>query len=150
MPLPHGGTLPAGGRTVENWFRFSNARAATGYEHDGGGFAFRFGFDVDWYGYRLEQVRRIEDTRRKTKENWFEWSPTWGLTARPAGFRIHYTGRLQAKGFPDLFGGQVIDDFAFPDRDGPIDFLPAPSGPADLPDFAQWTHQIGVSLLIGR
>lgn len=146
IALPDGGSLAAGDRTVENWFHFSNLRAATGYEHDTGRFAFRAGFDVELYRYSLEQERWIEGTRRETDEHWLEWSPTWGVAFRPAGFAIEYTGRLQAKGFPDTGGRDVF--IAVPDA--PIDFLPAPMGPAELPDFAQWTHQVAIRVRLGR
>lgn len=147
IPLPGGGTIPEGGRTVENWFHFSNLRVATGYERDTGGWAMRIGFDVELYRYSLDQERHVEGTRRETDEHWFEWSPTWGVAFRPAGFSLEYTGRLVAKGFPDLFGdgGEVL--VAVPDS--PIDFLPAPTEPASLPDFAQWTHQVAIRVPLG-
>jgi hypothetical protein len=150
ITVPGGGTIPIGGKTVENWFRFSNARAAAGFERDAGNvFAYRLGFGMNWYRYRLTQTRHVQATTSKTRESWFEWSPTWGLTLRPEGFSIHYTGRLTAKGFPDLF--TVTEDLAVNvPGDGGIDFLPAVSQPVQLDDFATWSHQLSVMIAVGR
>ncbi len=148
-PVPGGGVIPTGGRTVENWFRFSNLAAITGYERDNGGFAFRFGIGATFYRYRLKQTRWVEQTTRRSRESWFEWSPAWGITARPQGLAIHYTGRLTAKGFPDIFGGR---DFAIADSPGlgsGVDFLPAVTQPVRLDDFATWTHQLAITVPIG-
>lgn len=149
IPLPAGGQIPAGGRTVENWFRFSDLRAAAGYERDNGKVGYRFGLNAHFHHYRLEQKRYVEQQERNTSEEWFEWTPTWGLTVRPAGVTLRYTGRLHMKGFPELFGGTDEVFVAVPDFDSGIDFLPAPSGPVELRDFTQWTHQLALSITLG-
>lgn len=149
IALPAGGIIPAGGRTVENWFRFSNFRAATGFEYDAGrSAALRLGFGVDWYRYRLRQERYIDQSTVRTRESWIEWSPTWGFSLRPEGFSIQYNGKVHAKGFPfDSNDPQVV--FLPGDLSG-VDFLPPVTQPVTLPDYTTWTHQIAIIVPLGR
>lgn len=150
IEVPEGPTIPAGGRTVENWFEFGDLRAAAGYERDNGRIGYSLGVNVHFYQYDLEQKRYVERRQRNTSEEWFEWTPAWGLVVRPGGLSLRYTGRLNIKGFPEVFGGTSVTEVLAPMPDAGIDFLPAPSGPVELRDFTQWTHQVALSISVGR
>jgi hypothetical protein len=143
-----GDTIPVGGRTVENSFRFSNAAVNMGVGHTVGHATFQLGVGVRAYDYDLTQSNRVTDSLRQQSEQWMEWTPTWGLRIELPGVAIRYLGRVTTgTGRPGIaWGGAVparAGDFAEAN-----DIVVAPSGPLTLQDVTVVTHQIAVSLPI--
>ncbi|MGQ0640794.1 MAG: hypothetical protein ACT4P6_08520 [Gemmatimonadaceae bacterium] len=151
-----GGVIRAGGKTVENDFNFSNAiiRLGVGREADLGegekqALGVQFGLTMHSIDYRLKQVNHIQRSRRTQREDWVEWTPTWGLNLRFPELEIRYMGRYTGGvGRPGVDAG---NNWAVPDalsagggRGGGI--IAAPSGPLTLQDAHIITHQVSFSL----
>jgi len=146
-----GDTIAAGGKTVENRFRFANALVRMGVSRDvelqglGKAVGLQLGLVVRSVRYRLAQQDNVQLTQRALETGWFEWTPTWGLSLRFPELEIRYRGRVThgagrpaAQSFPVIWGRDVA--FA----GGSI--LAAPSGPLNLTDVKTATHQISLSL----
>jgi hypothetical protein len=92
-----GVAIPRGGHTVDNKFRFNNSLMRFGFERmapptdSGSHFGFQFGMGVNSIRYRLWQTDQVRDTSRIQNERWMEWTPSFGLKFRSAGYEIHYT-----------------------------------------------------------
>ena len=138
--------MPAGAKTIENWFRFSNIAFATGYSREGRGGGFQFGLGLKMYDYRLRQENYIAEDTRRTHDSWLEWAPTWGFLIRASGVDLRYIGRLTMRGFPNVFGGQSVSEVIVPD--GP-DILAAPTQAVSLPDYHTFTNQLSISFGFG-
>lgn len=117
-----GGTIPAGAKTVENTFRFSNIKLSLGAGEDitirrNGGMVLGWQAGIGMYAinYRLRQANHVQRTVRTQREDWIEWTPTVGLRARSRGLDVLYNFSLTCG--PGSCGqtgrGQV---FATPDR----------------------------------
>lgn len=145
-----GKTIPAGGMTIENHFRFSNGvlRMGVGDELELTGpstvAGLQLGLAVRRVHYWLEQHDHVEVTDRDLEESWVEWKPTWGLTLRRPSFEIGYrgyvthgTGRPTVQStFCDVCGVALTDS----------NILAAPSGPLALDPVRVFVHQISFSL----
>lgn len=123
-----GGTIVAGGKTVENTFRFRNVKLRLGTGRDvgvgtgGTVFTYQGGVSLHAINYRLEQTNNVLKTFRTQREDWIEWTPTVGLRLRARDLDVLYNfsltcgpgscGTSQAVGFiraPDaLAGGGII------------------------------------------
>ena len=144
-----GDTIPVGGKTIENWFRFSNAvlRIGAGREIDLEGspkaIGLQFGLMVRSINYRLQQANNVELARRSLRTGWIEWTPTWGITLRFPELELRYRGRVtKGAGRPGTQSVGVVQGFAVSSGD----ILAAPSGPLSLIDVNTVTHQISLSL----
>lgn len=96
-----GTMIPAGGKTVENRFRFANFRLKGGGSHD-----FRIAFDSSvavraqlgfaLYSnrYHLSQRNNIQGTARAQTTGWTEWGPAFGLAIRTRAIEVGYTLQL--------------------------------------------------------
>ena len=151
-PVPNalGDTIAAGGKTVENRFRFANALFRMGVSRDvelrgvGKAAELQFGLVVRSVRYHLTQTDNVQVLQRALETGWLEWTPTWGLSLRFPEFEIRYRGRVtHGAGRPGLvfpvFWGR---DVAL--AGGTI--LAAPTGPLNLMDVSTTTHQISLSL----
>jgi hypothetical protein len=147
-----GDTIPPGGRTIENDFRFSNAliRLGVGRDLEVAGlenvFSLQLGLVVRAIRYRLWQYDNVQVSSRTQEERWVEWTPTWGLSLRFPELEIRYRGRVtQGTGRPGV--GQGGDVRA---ADSPLQvasgILVAPSGPLSLAEVSVVTHQVSLSL----
>lgn len=145
-----GDTIPAGGRTIENQFKFSNALLRFGVMREFGGtpeahHALQLGLIVRSVSYDLAQVNHVDVTGRRQHESWVEWTPTWGLRLGFPGLEIRYQGRLTSgTGRPG-----VVDQRRFAVADaapGSGGIIVAPSGPLSLTDVRVVTHQFSISL----
>jgi len=142
-----GDTIAAGGKTIENRFRFSNARFRIGFDqllHTNGSTAFQLGLIVHSIHYRLAQQDNVQLQQRSLRTGWVEWTPTWGLSLRLPEVELRYQGRAtKGAGRPQsqqiFFGGGGLR------LDGAT-ILGAPSGPLFMTDVSTVTHQISVSL----
>jgi hypothetical protein len=143
-----GTTIPAGGKTIENRFHFSNAVLRMGFAQDlpfdkgTKGVALRLGLQVHSIDYSMVQDDNVQITTRHQDEAWVEWTPTWGLSLRFPAWEIHYRGSVtNGTGRPGVSsGGDVV--FAEP-ANGVI--LVAPSGPLTLNGVKVMTHQVAVT-----
>lgn len=144
-----GDTIPAGGRTSENRFRFSNVVVRIGMSQDvpladvKKGLGFELGLAVRSMHYRLVAQDRLAGTTQPFRNSWVEWSPAWGLTLRFPGLELRYRGRVvNGAGRPSPFGfvtGPLAADF-------PGNVLVAPDATLDLAGVTTVTHQISLSL----
>jgi hypothetical protein len=151
IPLPGNQIFPAGMKTVENFFDFSNWIVKTGFKIGGERSGFQAGLHLHSISYDLEQINHLQRSKRNQHESWVEWtlSAGYGFTIGPA--RIHYTGMLTSgTGQP----GVVSAGWTGTARAGvgveflSGDFLPAPSGALNLREALVWTHLVSVSYRI--
>src|SRR3989442_1223878 len=95
-----GGTIPVGGRTVENGFHFSNALIRIGVSREvtlgplTRTAALQLGLAVRSVHYNLAQQDHVEAVTRDLEESWLEWTPTWGLSFRFPELELRYRGRV--------------------------------------------------------
>jgi len=145
-----GETIPAGGMTIENRFRFSNAllRMGIGQElvlgETGPVGGLQLGLSVRNTHYWLDQHDHIQVSDRSHEERWWEWTPTWGLSLAFPGFDVRYRGSVtHGTGRPGVAraAGPVLQDVAVRSN-----ILAAPSGPLTLDEVRVVTHQISLSL----
>jgi hypothetical protein len=147
-----GDTIPSGGKTIENRFRFSNAlfRMGVGRELPFGSrpraAAWQLGVAVHAIHYWLTQLDHVQDASRASEDWWVEWTPTWSLTLRFPELELRYSGSVtKGTGRPGTPSGGVI---AFADaaavRAGGL--LVAPDGPLTLEGVSVVTHQVSLSL----
>ena len=92
-----GGTIKAGGKTIENSFRFNNTILRVGFGHDvavghdsSSVFGFQLGLGVYAINYKLAQTNNVQKTSREQRESWMEWSPTLGLAYRTHAMQLRY------------------------------------------------------------
>ena len=150
METASGGTVAAGAMTVENDFRFHNARARLGLQRAEGRFDFRLGLDVHAIRYRLDQEDFVQEFTRLQRERWTEWTASGGLGLRFPEFELRYLGLITlGTGQPSVaprggWGGWT-EDRAF-DALQSADFVVAPSGALSLAETKVFTHQVSVIL----
>jgi hypothetical protein len=143
-----GGTIPAGGKTIENTFKFSDVIARMGVEHRVGPAAFQLGLQLWAVDYDLDQFDNVADTFRRQGEHWMEWTPSWGARVRLSDIELRYLGRVTTgTGRPGVAWLGGVAERAM-DAGLANDIVVAPSGPLTLQDTEVWTHQISISLPI--
>ena len=145
-----GDTIPPGGMTIENHFRFNNAVLRLGVAAD---FAdeqrvpsagLQFGLAVRSISYRLEQYDHTQGQGRTQDESWIEWAPTWGVLLRLTGLELRYQGSAtHGTGRPGVSSGDEV--LTAPQRDGG-GILAAPSGPLSLGEVRVMTHRFSVTV----
>lgn len=148
-----GDTIPSGGRTMVNRFRFANAliRMGVGRTADLPGVGkvagFQLGLAVRAVHYVLTQQDYAQATAQRMRQSWLEWTPTWGFSLRFPELELRYAGRV-TNGM-----GRTGQQFFFPPGvfRGGVDLLPggffvAPGGPVTLTGVHTVTHQFSLSL----
>jgi hypothetical protein len=147
------GSIPIGGKTVDNQFRFSNWTVGVGLNREGARYGLQAGLRLKETRYTLDQQNFLTETRRNTRESWMEWTPSWSGILKFAEFDLRYTGRFTAKGWPDtMWGwgwGWVAGDRAMASPGG-VDFVVGPTGPVWLPEYRVTTHRVTLSVPFGR
>ena len=156
-----GEVIPAGGKTIENWFRFSNWKLRAGISEEidiadaeDTAVGLQLGLALLSTDYSLEQRDHVQMTDRSLVEQWWEWTPTWGITFRRPNLEIRYRGQVShGTGRPGVANqgrcfGCVVDDVAVPAAGSNI--LVAPSGPLTLDPVRIIVNQISVSIPVGR
>jgi hypothetical protein len=145
-------SLQPGDRTVENDFVFRNAHLRTGVQREiefGPAsreqmLALQLGLGVTSINYHLTQRDNVQSTRRTQKEQWLEWTPSWGATLRFSDLELRYVGRQRSgTGRPGVMGGGVFDLAATSARS---DILLAPSSQLTLMEARVRSHQVSVSI----
>lgn len=150
-----GGTIRKGERTIENDFRFSNARLRLGVGREallGEGqtraLGVQAGLNVHAINYHLAQRNHVRDTFRTQREDWIEWTPAWGVSVRFPDLEIQYAGRVTTGvGRPGIDMGPIMlagDASLASSRGGGI--IAAPSGALTLLGARVTTHQVRVAL----
>ncbi len=149
LETARGTTIPAGAKTIENRFRFSNALLRMGFAQDvefdqaTKGVGLQLGLAVRRIDYSLVQDDNVQATTRRQHEDWVEWTPTWGLSLRFPAWEVRYRGSVtHGTGRPGVrsSGGDVRVAESVP---GTI--LVAPSGPLTLTGVKVMTHQVAIS-----
>lgn len=144
-----GDTIPVGGTTLENRFRFTNVLFRIGVGRDvtlgplGRAAGLQLGLGVRAVRYTLAQADFIQATRSGYDEGWLEWTPAWGLSLRFPELEIRYRGRLTSGAGrprtevpPIFFTGDILPPIGFDDTAAPL----------MLRDVRVLTHQVSVSL----
>lgn len=91
-----GGTIRAGGKTIENSFKFTNTLLRVGFGHElvshdsATAFGFQLGLGLYSINYLLDQKNNVQKTSREQRESWMEWTPTLGFSFRTGSVQIHY------------------------------------------------------------
>jgi hypothetical protein len=152
-PTNSGGTIPAGGKTIENRFRFANALLRAGLSHQfaldmpGSSAVVQGGLQLRSISYHLDQFSHVLGAGREQNESWTEWTYTLGTSVRLPELDIHYRLRMTSgtgrPGVASNGGGFMTVDAAA--QSGRA-FLLAPSGALTLDPVRVMTHQIAVSL----
>ncbi len=137
----NGEVIPAGQKTVENDFRFTNAQVKAGGSWDYKKVTFRGGLHVRSISYDLDQFNRVESAKRNQTESWMEWAPSLGASLHLGEATVHYAVRFTTgTGRPGTeWGGARAEAL-----DLASDFILAPSGPLTLQDARVTTHQLSV------
>jgi hypothetical protein len=151
-----GGTIKAGGKTVENDFRFNNSLIRVGFGQEffqskdsSSAFGFQLGLAVYSIKYRLEQQNNVQKTFRTQDEHWKEMTPTFGLSYKDRAYQLHYTyNRTCASECVDFGGDRVT--VASPDAAGsggpPV--VAAPSSPLTFSGGRASIHKIWIAVPI--
>jgi hypothetical protein len=147
-----GRTIPAGGRTVENSFRFSNLRLNAGFSTDrprgAGGessLGFHGGLAVHAIDYRLGQTNHVQESFREQRESWIEWTPSIGIRYRTRDLEMGYAFSFTCATGPcgPEFGNDLIVEAP---RHGGI--IAAPSRPLFFDSGTAYRHRLSVVLPI--
>ena len=142
-----GRVIEPGGKTVENDFRFSNFLFRAGLAREQERWGFQLGLQARDIHYWLDQRDNVRETQREQEEEWLEWTPTWGAGVKFPEFHVRYTGRrTSGTGHPGVagVGGRA------PTALSSSDFIVAPGGALTLQEAAVWTHQVSVTVPLGR
>ena len=149
-----GRVIPAGGRTVENTFRFSNLKLRVGLarerpltEERPSSWGYQLGLAVHAIDYRLRQTNHVTDSRRTQDEHWMEWSPTFAARYRARAFTFAYDFRLTCGtggciSFPFASGDDVA--VVAPPTTGGI--IAAPSAPLRFESGGVMSHRFSVTV----
>lgn len=155
-----GGVIKAGGKTVENDFKFTNSLIRAGLSHEvaAGGdttahFGFQLGLALYSINYTLGQRNNIQKTFRTQREHWTEWTPTLGLSFRTPGMTLRYDfSRTCTAGdcMPPLsFGGDRVTVASPGTADaGRTTVIAAPSSPLTFASGTASMHRIWMAVPI--
>jgi hypothetical protein len=141
-----GGKIPAGGKTIENDFSFTNAILRVGLSHDVARATLQAGLEARSYDYTLDQKDHVAGSFRDQTEAWMEWTPTVGAVFRFSDLELRYAARLTTgTGRPGVqFTTWIADLHTLSNAD----FLPTPEGPLTLQDATVVTNQFSVTIPI--
>ena len=154
MQTASGGTIPDGGKTTENNFKFSNAILRAGVGHDvsiGAAQLLRLqlGIGLRSISYSLDQFDHVTERPRQQDESWLEWTRTWGLSLHFSDLEIRYAGlRTTGTGRPGIVPNGDIRVAPAADALAGSNFISAPNGPITLTGVSVTTHQLSVALPI--
>jgi len=144
-PKDAGGIIPAGGRTIENEFFFTNAMVHVGLDHRWKSVSVQGGLEVRSYDYDFEQRNNIDGSFRDQRESWMEWIPSVGVAFRLSDMELRYAARATTgTGQP----GVQVDRAVSESLAAGSDFIIAPQAPLTLQDATVLTHQFSVVIPI--
>ncbi len=154
-----GDTIAVGGRTVDNYFRFSNALLRMGLGEEvqldeakaGKALGLQLGLMVRSISYHLAQYDWILAAGRHQPEHWVEWTPTWGLSLRFPDLELRYQGRVtHGTGRPGVVATSSVRGPGIDVANAGGSIVAAPDGPLTLGEVSVASHQISISLPLGR
>jgi hypothetical protein len=152
--IVHGGVIPAGGKTVENDFRFSNTKLRLGLGREsriggdsGATLGFQLGLGVYAIDYRLHQTNNVQQDTRDQHEHWMEWTPTFALRYRSRDLGLAYTFHATC-GPSSCFRTMVSDDVRVTAPPGAGGIIAAPSAPLTLDGGSVMLHRFTFSVPI--
>ena len=154
-----GGTIRAGERTVDNTFRFNNARMRMGVSQEiplkadsSSALGLQAGLGAYAIRYRLKQYNHVQRSYRTQDEDWVEWSPSLGVKYRSHNVELQYTWyrTCGAVGCSDgQSGGQlVLPPMAAGIATSAGGIIAAPGAPLTLDGGVVSVHRITVTLPI--
>lgn len=154
-----GQTIPRGGHTVDNRFRFSNSQVRFGFGHDwpgaadsSSGIGLQLGLGLNAVQYRLWQTDLVRDTSRVQDEHWMEWTPTLGFRWRGPVAEFRYTLSLTCGGGGECLGCPFIcssgDDVSIAPPPAPGGVIAAPTAALRFAGGRVTTHRLAFSLRI--
>jgi hypothetical protein len=148
-----GTVIPAGGKTIENWFRFSNIKLRLGFNREfamspdsATSMRFQLGMTLNTNNYSLRQQDNVELTRRDRQFNWTEWGPTFGFGLRIRRFDASYA--FQATCGPGSCEWAHGDDVTVsaPNTPGSVGTAVPIEGPSDFHYGRLITHRFTVTI----
>lgn len=150
-----GGTIAAGGKTVENTFKFTNLKMRLGAGHDISmregrtTLGIQAGLGLHSINYRLQQTNNVLKTFRTQREDWIEWTPTLGLRLRSRDLDMIYNFSLTCG--PGSCGQAWGRTFVIEDAQGPLSgggIIAAPSDTLFMQSGSLRVHRITLLLPI--
>ncbi|MGK7368908.1 MAG: hypothetical protein ACNS64_01735, partial [Candidatus Halalkalibacterium sp. M3_1C_030] len=134
-----------GEKTIENDFAFFNSVIKTGLGWKSDHMLWEGGIYAKTYRYRLKQWNYIEQSFRRQREHWTEWTLSMSVGAFISDISIKYTGLLttgtgqpgtnNSIGFGQLSSAMAGGDFIF-----------APDGDLTLENATVLTHQFTIAI----
>jgi hypothetical protein len=146
------GTIQAGGTTVDNRLRFSNALLRAGFSQDvplaesGSMLRLQFGVQARSVSYKLEQRDLVRSSTRTASDRWMEWSRSWGAIVRFSAVELHYAARLTTGG--ERPGVAATGGVFLPTDRSTIAPFPGPSTRTTMNAVRVTTHQLSISVPI--
>lgn len=140
LPPPNQ-NLPPNFKTIENFFSFYNHIIRIGHQWQSKleWLDFRFGVQLHFYKYNMNQNDNIRRTAREFSTDWLETTASGGLTANLGNIRLMYTLQLV---FGNGMVGTVSSFTTFADGARTSDFLPAPSANLVVDKITLVTQQL--------
>jgi hypothetical protein len=148
----NGNRIPAGSKTIENWFRFSNVKVKGGLSHEIRSevdsalrFVAQVGIAFASTSYSLLQQDNVALTRRDRQFGWVDWEPTIGFAVRVGSFEARYA--LRATCGPNscvLARGDHVS--LAPDTPGTVGIAVPADGPADFHYGSLVSHRFTITL----
>lgn len=149
----NGVVIPQGDHTVDNHFRFTNARIKVGIAHEIPGptpeasrLVFQAGLGLRSISYTLDQANHVTLQSRTQDESWIEWTPTLGVQLRGRVIDLGYSWSYTCgPSCPSIGDDGPLPNFNAPERDGG-GVIAAPSGPLNFDGGSSSRHRITVTL----
>jgi hypothetical protein len=145
-----GTAVPAGGKTIENRFRFSNIKARVGLSrvvdmstNSTTSLRVQFGLVVMTNSYSLRHQDNVALTRRDRQFSWTEWGPTFGFGLRIR--RIEASYAFQATCGPEACVWAQGDDVAV-STPGNVGTAVPIEGPTDFNYGRLITHRFTLTI----
>jgi hypothetical protein len=148
----NGRVIPRGEHTVDNHFRFSNARINVGFGHELAGttdsaavVGLQFGLAMRSINYTLDQDNHVLRTSRSQDEGWTEWTPTFGLRVRTRDIVFSYSVSVTC-GPRCLSNGDDVSIGPPPPLAGDVPVIAAPGAPLTFDGGTASQHRVMVSV----
>lgn len=140
--------IPAGGKTVDNTFVFTNWLIRLGLSEQGKVAGFQLGLQVRRMAYDFTQRNYVHGTKRSQHESWLEWYPSFSIYLNISSIQFRYAVRMTIGTGRPAVGRSGWINPADAMTLGPV-FLVAPAGTLSLQEATIFTHQITLSLALG-
>ena len=151
-----GQSIEAGSTTLNSQFRYSNAIARAGFGvaipiAKDKSLTLETGGQLHAFRYTLDQWDAIQQQQSNSRQNWNEWTRTWGVSVRLIGADLRYRGSLTTgagrPGFDRPDGPIAVDALSSSSVPSPGFGSFTPFGLA-FDDVRAFTHQISLSVPI--